>query len=374
MKTPSDAQVLVLEGSNRQRGQGHGEALRPQIKEYADRWKNNLHQATGMNPEEYLARFLAETDFLAAVERWTPDMAEEVRGIAEGTGLDFDTAFGLQMIDEEWCYRQGVFSEGAASASAKCSALGVFGQNGHPPLVAQNLDLFAPDYYSGLKVLLHVKDPSSAVEAYVFTLAGVIGAMGLNNQPVGVCVNTVIADLNHSSDGLPVAFIIRGILAQPNLEAAAEFIQRIKHASPQNYTIGGAEGVASYECSANQVSQLKPEEGAVGVCHTNHAIVNDDRHAIAEGKDIFSGMRPNSAARLDSLENRLRKASPPLTVETVKAILGAHDSPEHPVCVHGDPGEETVTVASMIAVLSSPPQLHIALGPPCLTEFETFTL
>src|SRR6185503_16969789 len=42
------------------------------------------------------------TGFLAAIERHTPDLLAEVRGIADGSNVAFDRTLALNLMDEEW--------------------------------------------------------------------------------------------------------------------------------------------------------------------------------------------------------------------------------------------------------------------------------
>ena len=84
--------LLILEGSPRERGRIHGEALRPLILDHIGHWKEVLGQTTGDSPDTYIRQFLDETDMLTPAERWTPELLEEVRGIAEGSGVGEDDA------------------------------------------------------------------------------------------------------------------------------------------------------------------------------------------------------------------------------------------------------------------------------------------
>jgi predicted choloylglycine hydrolase len=101
------------------------------------------------------------------------------------------------------------------------------------------------------------------------------------NQPLGLCANTLL-ELAGSKDGLPVAFVVRGILKQPNLDKATDFIKKVKHASGQNYILGDAEKIVDLECSANKVSRYVPPEGDRRTCHANHALANDEKRRSAE--------------------------------------------------------------------------------------------
>jgi len=181
-----------------------------------------------------------------------------------------------QLVDEEWWYSlYGYHTKSIpVPADAKnCSALAVYGQKNLPTYVAQNLDI--PAFTYGYQALLHIEYNDSPLECYVFTYAGLIAACGMNNYGIGEVVNALL-QLNHRTDGLPVAFVNRGILERTTYDDAVKFLHDIRHASSQNYIIGGRQKASSHECSANKVSCFEPYKGATRLYHTNHPLANDD--------------------------------------------------------------------------------------------------
>ncbi|MBN1317149.1 MAG: hypothetical protein JXA42_16825 [Anaerolineales bacterium] len=366
--------VVVLQGTPRERGRIHGETCRDKIRDLIRGWKDRLYQTVGMPADEYLDQFLEDTDFLSAIEKWTPDLVEEIRGISEGAGLDFKTAYAHQLADEEWWYRDKTIGCNKGPAGKACSAIGVPRSNAGPTLLAQTLDL--PDYYEGYLVLLKIKYPNH--QAMVITEAGVIGAHGLNSRSVGVCANT-LSQLGTSTQGLPVDLVIRGVLAQPSLQDAITFIRSIKHATGQNYVIGGLDSVYDFECSGNGVTRYTPSAGAAGICHTNHPLANndvDDFNRWVESLDPAArgksdGEQENTRTRLESLERQLG-ATGEVTVDSLKAILCSHDSETYPICRHKRPWDESITASGTIMVLGSDPVLYLAPGLPCSTPFERY--
>jgi hypothetical protein len=237
--------------------------------------------------------------------------------------------------------------------------------------LAQNQDYTLKD---GNEALLHIRHNNSSLESYVFTLAGLIAILpGMNNSPLGICANA-LPQLAPRPDGLPVAFIARGVLEKRSFEEAAKFIHAIKHATGQNYIIGGPEEVGSYECSANKVSRFVPYPGATRVYHTNHVLVNDDLDKTLEENSVYGGFLPNTKARFQALERRLKDPEKKITVATAKAALSSHDDPKFPVCRHTPkPGGVGFTAGCGVAAFSDPPVFHFAPGPPCSTKFKTYT-
>jgi len=368
----SDIKVLVLSGSPRQRGRIHGEELRTKISELIAIWKEQLHQKHNVDPDEFIANFLANTQFEKAVERWCPDLMEEVIGIAEGSGIDYKTIFGFQVGEEEWWYARKVKTDSTEPVPHHCSGLGAFNQDGLPSLVAQNQD---NSFKDGNEAILHIKHQDSSLESFVFTVAGLVGINpSLNSQGVAMTSHS-LPQLANRIDGLPVAFVLRGALAQKNFQDAAKFIHEIKHSTGQNYILGGPEEVGSFECSANKVSRFIPYPGANRTYHTNHSLVNDDWDEVFLGsveKSQLDGILNNFKSRFTALEKRLKDPSKKITVDIAKEALSSQDDPDNPVCMAKgfSPMTQSYTKGCGIAVLSDPPEFHFAPGPPCQTAFK----
>jgi len=371
---PAD-HFLVLDGEPRQRGFKHGTVFRSLIREHVRRWKNSIQSGRDINPEEYIQQLLSETHFEETAERWTPDVLEEVRGIAEGAKIDFSTILALQLMDEEWWWGFEKMLGKSISMPDACSGFGVNEPSGRPVIIGQNMDL--PGYFDGLQVLLHIRQPETDHQELVFSAAGLIALNGMNNRGIGVCCN-VLFQLNHSPEGLPVAFVLRGILSQSDYLAALTFIRNIQHASGQNYILGGPDYVSSIECSANRVVPLESGKG-IRICHTNHPLVSDDlrfpgntsNRLPGEIRTSLQNNQENSMARMESIERRVGSLKT-FSLEGAKAALSAQDSLEHPVCRPYRGDKSSMTVGCSIMVCSDTPELIFAPGPPCCSSFQTF--
>jgi predicted choloylglycine hydrolase len=364
-QSAAQLKVLVLEGSPHERGVTHGRTLKDQIHQFIRIWKAALAREYKIDADTFIKRFAQKTDYVSAMKRWTPDLLEEIHGIAEGAGLDFDTTLVLQLIDEYWV-------NGEAVAREHCSSLGFSKRGEQPACIAQNLDV--ESFRDGFQLILHIKHPDSGLESFVLSHAGLIGANGMNNRALGICCNT-LAQLSNRRDGLPVACVIRGVLEQQTEEDALAFLHRIKHASGQNYILGGPTNVYDLECSATKVSRFKVKERDDVVWHTNHPLVNDDYNAqyrAALAKPPKSQGPSNSVTRLECLARRLTTKSTGSRIELIKETLASKDSSTHPVC-RSRGKSAGFTFASTIMVLSTPPVLHIAPGPPAETPYETLT-
>ena len=359
-------EYVVLEGSPFDRGIIHGQSLKKEILELFSLWKMNLGQYFSTAPDAYIAKFLDNTDYITAIKKYTPDLYEEVEGLAEGSGIDFNAMITFQMLDEFLLNSEDIHGK-------HCSSIGTNRVNGKPVYLAQNWDIGG--YLDGFQTVLHIKNEGSDVEAFVFTYAGFIAACGMNNKGVGICVNS-LPQLNYAKGGLPIAFVIRGVLNQLNQEDAIEFLHEIKHASPQNYLIGGPESFVDFECSANSITPFKVADSSAVVYHTNHPLINTDYNAKHldylkehEEEEINND---NSHTRLYALEKRLSIPLADITIDVIKSALSSHDSDKHPICMNYKDAAGVFNLGSTVMVLSERPEFHVALGPPDVTPFDVY--
>ncbi len=362
----NEVRVLVLEGTPYERGLTHGKTLKQEIHEVVALWKSQLANQAKTDADVFIETFLEETRFGPAIEKWTPGLLDEVRGIADGAEMDFDTIYAFQLMDEIWLYQSGL--EGEA-----CSAIAFERQGDRPALVAQNMDL--EPFREGYQVLLHVKHPDSDLESLFLTCAGLIVTTGMNNSPLGIAVNAM-GQMDYGTEGLPVAFVVRGLLEQKDLEEAVGFLKTVQHASGQNYILGDSSQVVDLEVSTNQMAEFTPEASPGVILHTNHPRVLTDYHSRYE-KSLAGGATPmgvgeNTHVRLESLEKRLGSKKGALGIEDIKSTLSSQDDSTHPVCRPHDPDKSSFTFGTVIQVLSDSPELHLAPGPPNVTPFQIF--
>jgi len=376
---------LETEGSAYERGKIHGEAL----KKYIPRMMfEKITRHFGFTSYDLFAKdILDKTNFLSTAKKWTPDLIDEIQGIADGAKFDFNSIFVRQLIEEMgwyWILRASTENlhklkdEFKTTTSQQCTALGVFDQTQNYPIIAQNADNSIG--WVGVETLIHAKDPESSMEWYHIGYPGLIGIYGMNNCSVGACLNGMSPSLKKNLNGLGALFVSRLILNQKSLKDAVDIIQKLPHASGVNYLIGDGASVVDYECSPNQVKQFLPYQGSTRVYHTNHPIENtdlDDEYLTILNKINYYGnygfenWRVDTKTRLEYLKHNLQEKSRPITVEMIKKILSSHDVKDHPICRHDLPSG-AYTNMGLIMELSKPPKLHISFGTPCKTEFSLY--
>jgi isopenicillin-N N-acyltransferase like protein len=227
-------------------------------------------------------------------------------------------------------------------------------------------------WMDGYQIVLHVQRNGNTPEQFILSCAGLIALNGMNENGIGVCENTLM-QLQASTDGLPVAFVIRGILEKKKNEVLP-FIQTTKHASGQNYTIGIVDSVYDFEASANKVVRLFPDASGI-VYHTNHPVVNNDvkQWYIDYYKQYLVGstQKMNSEIRFATLKRRADETANK-DVIFIKTTLRSKDDNNNPVCRAHLPGKHGFTFGSVILTLSDKRFMQVTAGPPDESEYQTF--
>lgn len=366
-----ELQVITLEGDGRTRGRQYGEQARPLINEALDRMDAQLASGARMLSDasspgsrvdrtEEVRRFLAETDFQHDIQVWVPDLLAETQGIAEGANVVFERVLALQLLDEIWSYESACVAR-PGEAPRACTSMAMVASPGQAALLAQNLDVAT--WMEGLQLVLKIHDPQTEVHSLVFTMAGMIGVNGLNSRGLGVGVNG-LTQLRSGRRGLPVAYVVRALLAQPSLRAARRYISAIPHATGQHYLLASPDGIAGFECSAGSVD---PIESDAFLVHTNHPLVNQDRLEPARPDELE---RADTGPRLAHAERHLADRDQ-WTVESLQRLLADR---EVPLCRIPDGRVEDFTFGATIMDLGPRPRMLATAGPPSREPFTCVQL
>lgn len=351
-------EVIELTGSGYERGLQHGKILKNEIANIVAAWKENVQMNSGKDPEMILDSFFLYASFDNAIKKWTPDLYEEIKGIAEGSGQSFRDIMVLNLLDEFWVYIDDLFNH-------HCSGVGVPSLAGEPAYIAQNMDL--EQYTDGYQVIFRIAGTDSVPEQLILSHAGLIALNGMNRAGIGVCVNTLM-QLKASNEGVPVAFIVRRIISSTDRNELIRFIQSVPHASGQNYILGIKNQVFDFEASANKVVRFDPGNPNGSVYHTNHPIVNEDIKPWHKNllDSTMINNQGNSLIRFASLEKRMPLVNSG-AADTIQVTLRSKDSENFPVCRPMD--SRGGTFASVIMSLGDEPGFKWTVGSPDKMEY-----
>jgi len=355
----SNFPILHLNGTPYENGFQHGKIMKSRILELVELWKNDIEKKYQISADEFINTFLDSTDYIPAINKWTPDLLEEIIGISDGSGIDFKTVFAFQLIDEIWTNARLI------NIPHHCTSIGInnYKKHGRSNYIAQNIDI--TPFYHGFEILLDIKDENSNSRKLVTTFAGYIGANGLNKH-IGITVNT-LSDLKSSLNGLPVCCIVRGVLEKSSFEEAVNFIKTIKHASGQNYIIGSNHDIISLECASDLVAEYWPDSTKDYTFHTNRPLANNSYHPayLAYLKALY-GSIPESISfsdeRLESIENIILN-NQQISLMTIKDALS-----KKPIC------NSNTFVSTIMEFNNDYNELWISPGKPDSIEYIVFRI
>jgi isopenicillin-N N-acyltransferase like protein len=333
--------VVTCTGSPAELGEQHGEALRGLIAEGLDRWADCIASTHGVAPDTYITGFVEGTDFLPAIRRWTPGLLDEIEGIARGSAQPWQWIFAHNLLDEEWTWAR----ERKVGTAPGCTVAGFAPESG-TTLLAQTMDI--PNIHDGTQAVLR-GEPDDGPADLIFTRAGMIGLTGCNEDGLAVVVNNLDM-LPASPTGLPVAFVMRGILARRTLADAVDFVSQVAHATGQHYGIAAPEGLASVEGWATGVA-VSAESGT-RLLHANHPLYTDETVGDAESRY----QRSRTRQRLDYLE---REAGPSRDVLGLQELLSDCTVP-----VSLGAERPSMTFGAVVYECTVPAQMWVTPGPP----------
>lgn len=362
--------VIELSGDSYNKGFQHGTQLKKEIAEIFIKWKSNIRSAVKGNPDSVLTVFLQSTNFKPAIQKNTPGIIDELKGIAAGSGQSFDDVYAFQLVDEFWVY----LDKQSNTANHHCSGIGVAATASHPAYIAQNMDL--ENYMQGYQVLFHLSANNNEPEQYILSCAGLIALNGMNAAGIGLCMNTLM-ELQAATEGLPVAFVIRGVLNKQHGNEALDFLQTVKHASGQNYILGIADSVYDFEASSNQVVRFFPKDGDNSVVyHTNHALANHDVKDWYKEyhQQVIANVskHENSTIRFASLQYHLNKNTSDISSDVIKTTLRSKDDAKNPVCRTFKENGYGFTFSSVLFTLSGKRSIQVTNGSPDQSDYKEY--
>ncbi|MFL6070393.1 MAG: C45 family autoproteolytic acyltransferase/hydrolase [Actinomycetes bacterium] len=347
-----DLVMIEAVGKPRERGRAHGEQARELIAAGLDRWRADLSKH-GKDADQLWKGLSRESGFRDAAARWTPDLLEEIEGIAAGANADPDAVFAINCLDEAWWWGE---------KAGGCSAVAVADRGGRP-VIGQNMDL--DTWMDTTQVVLRLQ-PDDGPEQILLSRAGMVGLCGANEAGVGVVVNT-LDTLPQASDGLPVALVIRMLSHQTSLDGVEALLRSVRHASGQAYTLATSDGdVAGFEAGGDHVASYRNDpDRPNALWHTNHPLASGSAlDSAGDGSAGDDWASESTVPRLERVASAMDKLT---TVDDLKALLSDADSG---VCMF--PGRwraDGFTFGSIVISLDTPPEIEVAPGPPDRTPY-----
>jgi isopenicillin-N N-acyltransferase-like protein len=292
-----------------------------------------------------------------AVARFDPELFEEIRGVADGSGFELAEILALNARSE--------IGLGARMVDG-CTAFAAFGTAtpGGTTILCQNWDWRASQHDAF--VALVIERPGKPTIT-MLTEAGIIGKIGLNSRGLGVCLNAIVTD-QVKVDGTPLHVVLRGILESRNLGEAIETVARSSIASAANFLVAQhGVGAVDIEALPSGIDVLLPDRDVL--THTNHLL----SPRFTAVRDLAVNVLPDSYPRLNRARQLLEARHGGLDCASAEDILRDHANEPDGICRHedevGDPeGKRLQSVFSIVMDLERR-ELSVTDGPPCSSAY-----
>jgi isopenicillin-N N-acyltransferase like protein len=364
---------VKVSGGPRERGRAYGEQARERIGVSMSAYEDVFRAYAGWDWGRVRGEAARYEGSIAAFD---PRYVEEMRGIAEGAGVDLEDVLSINVRTEVMFSAKARAAESASRSGGdgqrqgECSSFAVLPEasaDGHT-LIGQNWDWLLHCFDT--VVVLEVEQDEGPNFVSVVE-AGLLAKTGMNSSGLGVATNALVTDDDRGEPGVPYHVVLRALMDCENLSDALATAQRGVRSSSANYLLAHEDGVAvDVEAAPGDFSRLFlefPEDGVA--LHTNHY-----RSAAFDRRDVSLWVMPDSPFRLERLKASVRRARPEgLSLDTFRTALGDHANYPSAICCHPDarmdPHDRGATVASVLMDLDEQ-RIWLADGHPCTTPYR----
>lgn len=353
MTGPTRYREVDVTGTPREMGRVIGEVCRKEIHGFRDVALERMRQTAGLAEDEAM-RVAAES--LSYAEAYRPEMVDELRGMAEGAEVSLGDLMFLQVRNQLAPTEQN----GCTSISLSTGN----GTTGGTRLLAQNWD--ADPALDEFTIVL-TRRPLGKPAFINVTQAGLIAYIGLSEQGMGVCLNTLPAPSRRV--GVPHYFTVRAIYESARLSEAVAAVESAQRAIPANIMLTTPDGPADLEVTLNGVRVLRPEVTS-WIAHTNHCL-HPELVAINSSFPELIDSCPRKS-RVDELLSETSQFSPWRLME----ILADHDRFPRSICRHtnDDPEHGFWCTVFSVVIDATDRVLYATRGNPCEQPYESYRL
>jgi isopenicillin-N N-acyltransferase like protein len=336
-------------GSWREIGFDVGRALRDQLHAAAASTRAELG---GIDLEDVLGNI---GPYLRITEEIDPGIVAELRGMAEGSGVPFETLFVLN-AGAELMQSVGRFECTVAAVSGA-------GTNDGHVLLAHNEDATAG--WADLTYVIKAA-PDDAPAFVAFAYAGLLLHQGVNAAGLGSVGNALYA--RDARPGIPKLLLYRRAIASRTIEAAIRAVTDPRRAFGNNHLFATADGdLYDVEVSGSRWAMRSAGNGYLA--HANHftlpGLTDLDRD-----EDLL-----NSRLRQTRVETLLDRHWGTLDAVCLRRIMGDHANYPRSVCKHHAPESDLDygTIGSVVVDVTDR-ALWACAGNPCRGEWREVRL
>ena len=342
----SELRIINASGTNHEIGFKIGKETSKKIKKVLD---DTEYVNAGETPE----MVSAYEQFFSIVQDRFPQYIEELRGMAEGAGVDFRRLMKLNLPELRKFYKK----QAANKEYDDCTTVTIPQDGGF--LIAHNEDGSSDSDVFLLQVSL-----PSGLRLMTLCYYGVIMGFAVTLTSAGLFASGNAVDSKAKKIGLPKRFISRASIEAKDPEQFFALVTDPSRAQGQNYTVAFQNKVWNVEAASEDAEITELKESFV---HANHFLAEKLlKFEAKEDKEFGTFLRYKSV-----VEEMAGVAG----LDDVKKVLSSHKYRPSCVCAHGkEEGDLNKTLAIVFFDTKQAAMLKIGYGFPCQAVLKEYKI
>lgn len=358
--------VVISRGNPYEIGYQHGKAFPERVQKS---YECNLSSCLDTKNVTTKEIYKIAAGYIKPVEKYNKDYIEEIQGIADGAGMKFEDIMvlnsrtELQKISCNHKNKGGNFlSFHEKEIGEACTSIVVTGERtvDGATYVGQNWD-----NYSWAKdcLIYHLIEQKNGKPSIAYCgEAGIICRSGINSAGLGDCVNSLTTDAPVNFEGVPLQFLLRGVLDADNLGEAIDAVNGGKNAAVNNILIAQKN---------NEAADVEMDTDCCGILYPQDYILTHANHYVSVGHPRYpyvDGGKGNSFVRHNRSDKLMRMIKGKICIDDIKRVFSDHGNAPQSICRHIDKrypeDRQLETIFSFVCNLTT---LEMELAPhnPC---------
>lgn len=357
--TTQDLPIITVSGDAYDRGTQYGARAADRVRRTRDSYAGVYAHYAGWD----WSRVRAESQaFIEPIRAFHPASIDEMAGIADGAGLQFDDVLAMNLRTEILFAAKVRAAEAQAPPTLECTSFAARTADG-TQLIGQTWDWLT---FSADTVVLVESTPTTGPAFMTVVEAGLLAKLGMNSSGLALATNALVTSSDTGEPGVPYHVMLRALLDCRTPTEAATVLQSAHRSSSANYLFGTGDGlVVDAETRPGGYAEIAwaiPDDDGL-LLHANHFSVTP---AGSVG-DLGVKLMADSLFRLQRVR-RLARQSLGAGVREWKSILADHAGNPAGICCHPDPGAHAMdqwTTATGAIFEPALRRAHVSVGNPC---------
>jgi len=341
---------IELEGTLFDRGVQYGSLCRDDISllmEYLHGVIGESRALTDATARSYAKRCMPY------IEEYSEQLAQEMRGIAEGSGRSYEDIVLIALLEE--------------IENSSCTTFAATGQAtvGGKTYLGQSWDNIIKGANYVAPLLIEVKQDSGP-NFLTYTYPGILAGAGLNSKDIGISWNTV--PFLDRKVGVPTYLIVAEVLRQERIGDAIDAILRADRAGCFNFVLANESEIYDVEATPSDVD-ITYHDTYMG--HANHFV----SEKFYQRQDM-SKLKATTFIRHNRMNRILAEHCGSIDLEVCMDALQDHVNYPNSICRHGSGNskQENFETEAGWVMVPADREMWLSYGPPCENTFKKYNI